>query len=74
MKTNITVRQLRKLNPWIKTDKQAEDIIRNINTRPSISLSQLLRQSGKTGKNKGREKSRNKEQTTQADRGRKGLK
>lgn len=38
MKTKITVKQLRKLNAWIKSDKQARKIIVDINTKPSYTL------------------------------------
>ena len=37
-KTSITVRELRKRNPWIKTDEQARKIISDVNSKPSSPL------------------------------------
>jgi len=38
MKTNISVKKIRKLNTWIKSDEQAKKIIKDINTKPSASM------------------------------------
>ncbi|HRZ15213.1 MAG TPA: hypothetical protein P5110_06885 [Candidatus Omnitrophota bacterium] len=41
-KTNISVKEFRKLNPWVKTDAQAEKIINDVNTKPSVSLDEIV--------------------------------
>ena len=49
MKTKISVKKIMKLNKWIKTKAQAEKIIYDINSKPSFSLSDLLRADNKGG-------------------------
>ena len=41
IETNITVKELMRLNPSIKTKKQAAKILHDIKTRPSISLGKV---------------------------------
>ncbi len=38
----ITVKQIRKLNPWIKTDEQAKKIIKDYHTKPKIDLRDII--------------------------------
>ena len=42
IETNITPKQLMKLNPSIKTLKQAKKILHDIKTRPSVSLGHVI--------------------------------
>lgn len=45
-KTNITPEELMRRNKWIKTKEQAEKIINDINTKPSISLDEVIKNGG----------------------------
>ena len=53
IKTNITPRQLIRLNPWIKSVDHAKRIIADIKTRESISLDDIIKES-QTSNNKRR--------------------
>ena len=44
IKTNITIKQLKKLNPFIKSDKEAEKIIQQINKHLAINLNEVIKQ------------------------------
>jgi len=46
IKTNITIDELMKLNKWIKTRSQAVKILKDIKSKPSVSLEELIQVRG----------------------------
>ena len=43
----VTIKKLRKLNPWIKSDEQAKKIIKTYHTKPKKSLSKIMTEAAK---------------------------
>lgn len=39
---NITVKKIRKLNPWITTNEQAKKIIKDYHSKPKVSLNTII--------------------------------
>lgn len=42
IKTNISIERLMKLNPSVKTREQAEKILHDVKTKPSVSLNDFI--------------------------------